>query len=195
MSTDQAPRRRTGGRSARARAAVLQATVAELLEVGYARLRLESVAERAGVHRTTVYRRWPDRQDLVLEALLDQRDADVPVPDTGSLREDLRRLAHSIVRTLTSPVGAALARTMAAQSGPAPAIARFWAERLQLAGVIVARAVERGELPPGTDPQLLIEAMVGPLYLRLLYTARPLTPAYADQLVDLLLEGVASAGG
>jgi AcrR family transcriptional regulator len=188
------PRRRLGGRSARARAALLDATVAELLEVGYGRLRLESVAARAGVHKTTVYRRWPDRFALIAEALLDQRSADVPIPDTGSVRDELRLLAQAVATSITAPVGETLTRTLIAEAGHLPeaaaAMRRFWATRSRLAGELVTRAVERGQLPADTDAEQLIEALVGPLYLRLLVTGDPITDAYVDRLVDLLLAGV-----
>lgn len=195
MADGTGPRRRPGGRSARARAAVLEATLAELLEVGYGGLRLEAVAARAGVHRTTVYRRWRDRRTLIAEALLAQRGPEVPVPDTGSVRGDLRALARAVAGSITTPLGAALARTLAADAGSpemATAAGAFWDERLRLAGAIVARAVERGELSPDTDADLLLEALVGPLYLRLLGNARPLTDGFVDALVDLLLAGASS---
>jgi hypothetical protein len=67
---------------------------------------------------------------------------------------------------------------------------RFWATRSRLAGELVTRAVERGQLPADTDAEQLIEALVGPLYLRLLVTGDPITDAYVDRLVDLLLAGV-----
>src|SRR5512132_695784 len=81
--------RRPGGRSARVRAAVLRATIAELLRTGYAGLSVEAVADRAGVHKTTVYRRWGTLQQLVTDALLAHVSAKVPQPDTGTLRSDL----------------------------------------------------------------------------------------------------------
>ena len=88
------PRRRPGGRSARVRAAVLRATLDELAAVGYGNLSFESVAHRAGVHKTTLYRHWPGREALVREALLARSEVTVPIPDTGSLGADLIAFAE-----------------------------------------------------------------------------------------------------
>lgn len=171
---------------------MLAATLAELVEVGYAGLRFEAVASRAGVHKTTVYRRWPDRSSLVAEALLVQRDADVPVPDTGALEGDLRALARSVGASIRSPTGAALARMLVLEAGR-PSVAalaqEFWHERLWRAGTVVARAVARGELPADTDADLLVEALIGPLYFRALLVGAPVDDAHVDRLVDLLLVG------
>src|SRR6266511_5046821 len=83
------PARRPGGRSARVRSDAIAATLAELAERGYAALSLESIARRAGVHKTTLYRRWGTREELVLEAMLARAGEHISVPDTGSLRGDL----------------------------------------------------------------------------------------------------------
>lgn len=175
------------------RAAVLAAALDELLDVGYGRLSFDSVAVRAGVHKTTVYRRWPSREALVTDALLEQRARDVPIPDTGSVRADLRSLAASIAASITSPTGQAVARTLVSDAGDIPeittAVRAFWAARFAAARVIVARAVERGELVSGVDADLLIEALAGPLYLRLLVTRAPVEEQFIDRLLDLLLAG------
>lgn len=193
-------RRRPGGRSARVQAAVLAAVVEELLAVGFGHLSFESVAARAGVHRTTVYRRWATREALVADALLTQRHREVPMPDTGSVQADLRLLAGAVAADVVSPVGAGLLRTAVAGAGLVPemtsAAQQFWNTRLALSGSLVMRAIERGELPPGTDPHLLIEVLVAPLYLRLLVTCAPVTDAYVDRLVRLVVAGArAGAAG
>ncbi len=105
-------RRRPGGRSARVRAAVLRATFEELASVGYPALSFEALARRAGVHKTTLYRRWEGKEDLLLDALLEHAGQAVPVPDTGSLRGDLRSLAREIVGNITSPEGEAIVRAI-----------------------------------------------------------------------------------
>lgn len=179
------------------RAAVLAAALDELIEVGYARLSVESVAARAGVHKTTVYRRWPSREALVTDALLEQRARDVPIPDTGSIGADLRALAHAIAASISSATGHAVARTLVSAGSDIPevttAVRDFWSARLAASRAVVDRGVERGELPPDVDPDLLIEALVGPLYLRLLVTREPLDDAFIDRLVDLLLAGTSGS--
>ncbi len=189
-----APRRRPGGRSARVREAVIAATLAELAESGYAGLSLEGVARRAGVHKTTLYRRWGTREDLVLEAILDQVGAHVAVADTGVLRDDLLELARTAARNAVAPEVAAMARTVAAESPHNPRLAeanrRFWAERLAIDGVIVERAIGRGEIAEGTDPQQVIESVIGPIHLRLLLTDEPVDDDFLVHIVDVVVNGV-----
>ena len=103
------PRRRPGGRSARVRAAALEATLAELAESGYPELTLARVASRAGVNKTTLYRRWGTREALVLDAMLELAGEGVKIPDTGSLHGDLLAIARgsaaTTARTTAWPCG------------------------------------------------------------------------------------------
>jgi AcrR family transcriptional regulator len=175
------------------RRAVLDAALAALAECGYADLSADDIARRAGVHRSTVHRRWPTVGALVLDALLDRSAQTVPVADSGSVRDDLRRFVQGVADSLTSPLGRALVTAFYLQAADDPAVgdlaARFWASRFDLAGAIVRRAVERGELPAEADPELVVEALVAPLYLRSLVTRRPLTATFLDDLVDLVVAG------
>jgi AcrR family transcriptional regulator len=184
-------KRRPGGRTARASEAILSATLAELAEAGYAALTLDRVASRAGVHRATVYRRWASKDALVADTVIAAAARDVPQPDTGSLRSDLRELTHAIVANLTSPVSQALLRTLVSESGRVPGIeavaAAFWERRFALAAIVIRRGVERGELSPKTDPEFLVETLSAPLFLRALVTMQPLTTGYADRVVDSTL--------
>jgi AcrR family transcriptional regulator len=184
-------KRRPGGRTARASEAILDAALAELAEVGFAALTLDRVATRAGVHRATVYRRWASKEDLVTDTVIAAAARDVPQPDTGSLREDLRELTHAIVANLAAPVSQALLRTQVSESGKVPGIeavtAAFWERRFSLATTIIRRGIERGELSPQTDPDFFVETLIAPLFLRALVTMRPLTSGYADRVVDSAL--------
>jgi AcrR family transcriptional regulator len=193
--TSTAPRRRPGGRSARVRAAAIAATLTELGERGYSGLSLESVARRAGVHKTTLYRRWGTREELVLEAMLERAGQHISVPDTGSLREDLLELARTAAANAASPEVAAMARAVAAESPRdgrlAAANRRFWGERLALDGVIVERAIERGEVVAGTEPGQVIETVLGPIHLRLLLTGEPVDDLFLEGVVDTVVNGVA----
>ncbi|MGH3585394.1 MAG: TetR/AcrR family transcriptional regulator, partial [Pseudonocardia sp.] len=107
--TDGATARRPGGRTARVRAQVLKATTDLVARDGIAGFRYEDVAELAGVHKTSVYRNWPDREELVIEALLRYAEDTAPVPDSGVLRDDLVDYVLDIATGLTSPTGRALA--------------------------------------------------------------------------------------
>jgi AcrR family transcriptional regulator len=187
--------RRPGGRSARVRAAAIAATLAELAESGYSALSLESVARRAGVHKTTLYRRWGTREDLVLDAMLDRAGEQISVPNTGSLRKDLLALARTAAANAASPEVAAMARAVVAQmphdSRLAAANHRFWDERLTLDGVIVEQAIERGEVPSDTQPRQVIESVLGPIHLRLLLTGEPISDAFLSGVVDVIADGIA----
>ncbi|WP_159792161.1 TetR/AcrR family transcriptional regulator [Puerhibacterium puerhi] len=193
MSEQESPGRgrRPGGRSARVREAVLAAVVAELVDGGYASLTFDRVAARAGVHRATLYRRWPSREQLVAEALLAQAGREIPLPDTGSLRGDLRALAHAVAASITSPLGEGVLRTLVSEAGRAPDITvagrTFWGQRFAAAAELVRRGVERGEVRPDVDPQLVLQMLVAPLFFRLLVAAEPVTAEYADRVLDLLL--------
>ena len=186
--------RRPGGRSARVREAAIAATLAELADHGYAALSLENVARRSGVHKTTLYRRWGTREDLVLEAMLDRADLNITVPDTGSLRDDLSELARTAAANAATPEVAAMARAVVAQADHDPTLdaarRRFWTARLALDGTIVERAIQRGDVPPETDPHTVIESIIGPIHLRLLLTGEPVDQAFLDAVVDTVLGGV-----
>ena len=109
--------RRPGGRTAQTSQAILDATLSALAEVGYAALTLDGVAVRAGVHRSSVYRRWATKDELIVDAVLASAARDVPTPDTGSLRGDLHAFAQAVTANLTSPIALALLRTYVSEAG------------------------------------------------------------------------------
>jgi AcrR family transcriptional regulator len=181
------------------RAAAIAATLAELADRGYASLSLERVARRAGVHKTTLYRRWGTREELVLEAMLERASEHISVPDTGSLRQDLLELARTAAANAATPEVAAMARAVAAESPRDSRLAvvnsRFWAERLALDGVIVERAITRGEVAAGIEPRQVIEAVLGPIHLRLLLTGEPVDYPFLAGIVDVVVDGIAPPPG
>lgn len=169
--------RRPGGRAAAVVAAVRRTTIELLDEKGYFDLQLPEVAARAGVNKTTVYRRWPTRSALVSELLLEMAAESLPARDTGSLAGDLVAHLEGLVEILR--VGAARAVLAALISGDLDrdndAVREaFFAERFRLSAGIVERAVARGELPAGTDSRLLLEDVSSPVYFRLLITGQSL---------------------
>jgi AcrR family transcriptional regulator len=178
------------GRGPKVCAAVMDATLAELADHGYAALTIDGVARRAGVHKTTVYRRWGDRHRLVLDAITDHVSTEIPVPDTGSAEGDLRALARGLVAWVVSPEGSAMLSTMLCDGGDeaiAEARRAFHRSRFEQATPIVRRAIERGELPASADPIEVVEALMAPLFLRLLVTAAPLDDDVADRAADIAL--------
>ncbi|MFJ1455670.1 TetR/AcrR family transcriptional regulator [Nocardia sp. N2S4-5] len=178
------------GRGPKVRAAVLAAAVAELGERGYAAFTVEEVAQRAGVHKTTVYRRWPDRDALIADALADSVAAELPIPDTGSVEADLRALARSLVAWINSPSGRAVLAVMVPAAGsPAPpdVMRHAFRDRIRRALPIVPRAIARGEIPVGTDPAELIKTLVAPIYFRVLIPRERVTEDTADAAAAVAL--------
>ncbi|MFH8342819.1 TetR/AcrR family transcriptional regulator [Streptomyces sp. AM6-12] len=168
-STRPPTRRRPGGRTARIRRLVLDAVVAELGEHGYDRLTTDAVAARAGVHRTTVYRRWGDVGGLLADFLDAASDDDWEPPDTGSLEGDLAALNEEIQTALTAqpPIVMALIAASFRSEKAARAQQRLWEDRYARCEIAVSRAVRRGELPPDTDARRLLVAATAPLYHQL----------------------------
>lgn len=187
-----AVRGRPGGRSARIRAAVLDAVRQELLERGYADLSHRAVARRAEVDPATVYRRWPTRPRLAADALLAIAQEAVPVPDSGSLRADLETFLEAVVGVLAEP---GLVRLFHALSTAAMEedlelrgmVREFWEVRFGAAEAIVTRAIDRGELPAGTEPKGFIEQLVAPAYFRALVTGDRLDARFVAACVDRAL--------
>jgi AcrR family transcriptional regulator len=177
------------------RAAVLQATVDALLTDGIDALLIADIAERAGVHETSIYRRWGTKANLALEAVLYRVDLEIPVPDTGSLREDLLVLLREIGAFAGTPLGETLVRIALRHDLPEYEQARelFWTARLALGSTVLERAEARGELRGGVDHTITLETLIGPLYLRLLLTREPVDDDFLQEVVDLLLSGIAVA--
>jgi AcrR family transcriptional regulator len=198
MTEPRAVRRASSvGRGRKMRAAVLAATLAELAERGYAGLTIENVARRAGVHKTTIYRRWGDCERLVVDALTDHVAVEVPILDTGGIETDLREHARALVRWLTSPIGRAVMAATLSDATRVQELAevkhRYFDDRFRRAEPVVAHAIARGELPAGTDPAELVKAMIAPIYLRFLVTAEPIDETTADRAAQAAL-AVARAG-
>ena len=103
---------RPGGRTARVTESVFAAAIAELSARDYADISVESIAARAGVHKTTVYRRWGSKAEIIRQALAGAATAGIPVPDTGGVDEDLRTLARAVQAVLSAPAGAAITRAL-----------------------------------------------------------------------------------
>ena len=193
-ATTNDSKRRPGGRSARVRQAVLDAAFAELGEKGYGGLSIEAVALRSGVAKTTVYRRWPTRDELVADALDSRSDRNEPVPDTGSPRGDLKEFCEGVRAKLTSNHGKAMLKSLVAAVDQSPEIVetvqRFWRERRDVGGYLVQRWIHRGVLRPETDADLLVEVLLAPIYLRVLLPGGPLSGDVLEGFIDLALHGV-----
>ncbi|MCT2592882.1 TetR/AcrR family transcriptional regulator [Streptomyces sp. N2-109] len=164
------PARRPGGRSARIRAQVLDAVRAQLVEHGYDELTVDAVAARAGVHRTTVYRRWREVGGLLADVLDAAADDDWQPPDTGSLAGDLTAMNREVHTALTTgpPLTTALIAASFRSAEAADALGRFWEDRYGRCEAVVSRATRRGEIPEHTDARRLLIAATAPLFHQLL---------------------------
>ncbi|MFB4419727.1 TetR/AcrR family transcriptional regulator [Streptomyces sp. QL37] len=178
------PDRRPGGRTARIRTQVLDAVRAELTENGHEGLTVEGVAARAGVHRTTVYRRWRDVGGLLVDVIGAAGELDWQPPDTGSLRGDLTALNQEIQESLAVQPSFAVALMAVSfhSEQAARAQKKLWADRYTQCEVLVDRAVERGELPSRhTDAQSLLIAATAPLYHQLVLLRADPDPRLPEQ--------------
>jgi AcrR family transcriptional regulator len=186
------PRRRPGGRSARVRDAVLTSTIEVLAERGVVGVTVDSVAKRAGVNPTTVYRRWPTINGLIMEALSANSADVIPLPDTGSVRGDLTQVLAEVRAYITSPPGRALVNSTIGATRDADVAAlrqAFWSARFAVVAEVVRRGVDRGELPTGIDERFLIETATAPLYFRIFVVAGTVDDDLIDRIVQLVVGG------
>jgi len=186
------PARRGVVRSESARSAILAATSSLIERIGYDRMTIEGIATEAGVGKQTIYRWWPSKADVVLEAAGVEAEARIAVPDRGSLAADLRGFLAATFRQRSQQrvvVG------LMAQSLLDPAFAekfreQFLFRRRAALRSVFERALERGELRPDEDVELLLDVVFGVLWYRMLIGHAPLTRRAADQLAALVLRTV-----
>jgi AcrR family transcriptional regulator len=186
--SNQEPVRPGRKRSEESRLAILTAALELTAELGYAGLTVDGIAARSGTGKQTIYRWWPSKADVLLDAAALKADLFVPVPDEGSLAADLRGfLAASFVLAGKKPLADALRALMAQAQLDEEFRERFWAAFLQrrrdALGVLLDRAAARGELPVSTEA--VADVVFGVIWYRLL-TDRPLDDRLADELVTLL---------
>ncbi len=175
---------RPGGRTARVRAAVLEATQDELVEHGFHGLTMDQVAARAGVGKTTVYRRWGSTPGLVADLMTELANQSSPHADTGGIESDLRVNALAVVEALNDGrLGATFQAVIAAATcdeQASLALRTFYLRRIEEWTSVVDLAVARGELPVGTDGGEVIRAIAAPLYYRLMITREAVTAEAAE---------------
>lgn len=187
----QAVRARPGGRNALVRQRILE-TARELLdEGGYEALSHRGVAQRAEVDPSTVYRRWPSRPALAVDAYLATTSLETAVPETGSLRGDLRAIVDRAAELLAQPPNrrslAALMAAIQAEPGLAEAARSRWLDEREYLAVVVRRAAERGELAARRATSDVVELLLAPLVLRAMVGDVPLEEAVREQGVDAAL--------
>jgi AcrR family transcriptional regulator len=168
---------------------VLAAAMDEMNARGYDGLSVDRVAERAGVAKTTIYRRWPSKAELVVAMVAGLRNAvrfepgDDPRGDLTALVTTIAATLQAIPTTLVADLAAAAAR----EPRVGESVRALWSERHAAVTAVIARAQTDGLLPAHADPRVVVDQLVGPLYYRLLITGEPIDPAYVRALVQSTL--------
>ena len=174
----------------RSRRVILEAVLEELGAVGYGALTIESVAARAGVGKSTIYRHWPGKLALVEDAFRTLKAA-VQAPEGGTVRERvialLEQVAGLIEESTYSACMPALIDAAERDAQVRDFHCRFSSERREVLVALLRDAVATGELPADADPELLADALVGPIMLRRLLLHEPLDPKLVPTLVDQVL--------
>jgi AcrR family transcriptional regulator len=167
---------------------MLYAAREELVEHGFTRFRLEHVAARAGVAKTTLYRRWPTKEALARELLADLAAPHIAVENLGDTRAEMRQCVHHVLHALRDTPFGPVIRALLAQIAINPAIGDPFratvvqARREEIARV-VARGIERGDLRPDCPADIATELLVGPVYFRLIFGGE-MSDEVADRVAD-----------
>jgi AcrR family transcriptional regulator len=188
-------------RSEKAHKAILAAAAELLLARGLSAVSMDAVAERAGVSKATIYRWWPTKETLALDALYTEWATVQPYPrDTGSLRGDLLALLRPWARAVRGRPYARVIAALLTEVHTDPAFAAEYHRRVveprrEQARVVLRRAIERGEIPAGTDIEVAVDLIYGPLWHRLLHGHAPLTDRFVQDVVTTALSGIQPAAG
>lgn len=194
MNSDESASHRVGRpRSERARTAILTATADLLVEGGWPAATIEAIASRAGVSKVTIYRWWASRGALAVEAYFARYAQTIVFEDTGDIAHDLADQIRVMIRAFRGRAGQVMAELIGqAQLDPqlGEMLRRQWIQpRRDISSVVLRRAIERGQLRPDVDLELLMDQIYGPLYFRLIVGHQPLSPDLADALVRGALDG------
>jgi AcrR family transcriptional regulator len=172
-------------------AAIADAVLDELAERGYARLSMESVAKRAGVGKSALYRRWASKQEMALSVVAEFSVGQAASPDTGSLGGDIRESLEAVAHWLSDPKFSRILPDLVAEMGRNPELGdivegMIGRPRRERGAIILQRALERGELHPDTDLELALDLLAAPIYWRLLVRDGQVEHGYLDKLATLL---------
>lgn len=191
MSTAAAPNRK---RSNSARQAILAAAFALLEEEGFERLSIEGVAARAGVGKTTIYRWWPTKGVMAVEAFLEAVTPAIAFRQSGSARVDFVRQMKALAKLYRGHTGHLVCQMIGA-SQLDPAMRKAFTEgflypRRECAYAVFQRGVAGGEFRADVDRDVAIDALYSPIYYRLLASGAPIDDAFLDRHIDLVLRGL-----
>ncbi len=190
----EGPGRNLDPRVVRTRTAVLEAAIDLLAERGYSGFSVEGVVEATGIAKTTLYRHWPSRDDLLI-AVIAELGGTGPVPDTGSVRHDLQDFFARRVQTAHSRQWERCMPALVEAAARHPELAKMVADlTTQALGQIedlLRRGVERGELRPDFDPQTAASALMGSIVLRRLLLHEAPTAQRVSAAIDIVMQGIA----
>ena len=184
---DSNHRLRPGGRTAETGDRIAAAVVELLVERGVEECTFTNIAARAGVERSTLYRRYDNRWAMISEALFARHEVDFAVEATGDFRADMTAHLRKVAESLESTPGRAMVVAGAmARAERSPVGGRYWANRREQLRPIIDAAVRSGDIRPGIDPDELFAASDGPLFFRLLIADAPIDDEFIGQVVDNL---------
>ena len=186
-------------RSEESRQSILRSTLKLLRQDGgFAELSIEAIAADANVGKTTVYRWWSTKAALVADAFSASADDELRFPNTGSVQKDMSLQMRQLIRVFRSKRGKVVAALLAGgQSDPELIAAfreRFLRPRRKQAYQTLRRAIDRGELPAGSDLDLILDSLYGPIYMRFLIRHDKLDENFADRICALVLKGLQHQG-
>lgn len=183
---DKVPNRRPGGRTANVTERVNRAVLDLLIEGGAQACTVNNVAERAGVERSTLYRRYADRWAMIIDAMVAKGGADVAPVDRGSLAQDLKTVLRKLVDVLETPLGPALLAGAAELRSAEGAVhtRHYFDKRMEQLEPMFHKAIERGELPGDVDKEYVFSFAAGPIYFRMFIAARKIDDHFIDAIVD-----------
>lgn len=183
---------RTGGRAARVVDRVVAATFEELSRVGYTAMRVEDIAARSGVNKTTIYRRWPTKAELITSAVIQYAERHVPSIDTGSVRGDLHASLVAAFKLKPFEQGVLRVIQMERSVEAVDVFARRMRDQLREMRIgMVRRGIARGELPPQVDVALVVDLLSAPVQRALIFNEN-LDSASIDRMLDIVLAGAAA---
>jgi AcrR family transcriptional regulator len=194
INADDAVRGRGRPRDEEARSRILEASLEALEELGYPGVTCEAIAQRAGASKATIYRWWPHKEAVMLEALRESVAQELPFPDSGSLKEDIRIQLRNFVKLLRSSRGRVFKGMIAAAQSDSKVAAAFLTIWVLPRREFARRGLEKyaGELRPGVDLGVVLDQIYGPLYYRLLIGHETLTTKLADQITELVWGAIAT---
>jgi len=182
-------------RSEESRQSILRSTLKLLKQQGgFAELSIEAIAADANVGKTTVYRWWPTKAALVADAFSASADEELRFPNTGSVQSDMSLQMRRLIRIFRSRRGKVVAALLAGGQSDPELIEAFrdrflWPRRKQ-AYQTLQRGIDRGELPAGSDLDLVLDSLYGPIYMRFLIRHDKLDERFADEICGLVLNGL-----